>query len=118
MDCSPPGSSVIRGLSRQENRSGWRCPPLGTRIEPRSLALQVDSLPSNIKGKPKNTGVDSLSLLQGIFLTEESHQCLLNCRQILYQHSTRESKNNDQLESFQFVFGIEYMHSLVKMKIP
>ena len=40
-------------------------------IEPRSPALQVDSLPAEPQGKPKNTGVGSLSLLQGIFLTQE-----------------------------------------------
>ena len=32
-------------------------------IEPRSLALQVYSLPAEPQGKPKNTGVGSLSLL-------------------------------------------------------
>ena len=34
-------------------------------IKPRSPALQADSLPSEPPGKPKNTGVGSLSLLQG-----------------------------------------------------
>ena len=34
-------------------------------IKPRSPALQVDSLPSEPPGKPKNTGVGSLSYLQG-----------------------------------------------------
>ena len=38
-------------------------------IEPGSPALQADSLPSEPPKKPKNTGVGSLSLLQGIFLT-------------------------------------------------
>ena len=38
-------------------------------------------------GKPKNTGVGSLSLLQRIFPTQESNQGLLNCRRILYQLS-------------------------------
>ena len=38
-------------------------------MEPRSPTLQVESLPAEPQGKPKNTGVDSLSLLQGIFLT-------------------------------------------------
>ena len=33
-------------------------------IEPRSPALQVDSLPAESLGKPKNTGVGSLALLQ------------------------------------------------------
>ena len=56
-------------------------------IEPRSPALQVDSLPAEPQGKPKNTGVGSLSLLQGIFLTQESNQGLLHCRWILYQLS-------------------------------
>ena len=38
-------------------------------IEPRSPALQGDSLPAEPQGKPKNTGVGTLSLLQQIFLT-------------------------------------------------
>ena len=54
-------------------------------IEPRSPALQVDSLPAEPQGKPKNTGVGSLSCLQGIFLTQVSNQGLLHCRRILYQ---------------------------------
>ena len=45
------------------------------------------SLPSELPGKSKNTGVGSLSLLQGIFLTQDSKQGLLHCRQILYQLS-------------------------------
>ena len=45
-------------------------PNLG--IEPRSLALQIDSLTVEPQGKPKNTGVGSLYLLQQIFLTQES----------------------------------------------
>ena len=56
-------------------------------IEPRSPSLQVDSLPAEPQGKPKNTGVGSLSLLQGIFLTQESSCDLLHCRWILYQLS-------------------------------
>ena len=54
-------------------------------IKPRSPTLQVDSLPSKPPGKPKNTGVGSLSLLQGIFPTQELNWGLLNCRKILYQ---------------------------------
>ena len=34
------------------------------RIKPRSPALQQDSLPADPQGKPKNTGVGSLSILQ------------------------------------------------------
>ena len=40
-------------------------------IEPRSPALQADSLLSEPPGKPKNTGVGSLSLLQQISPTQE-----------------------------------------------
>ena len=56
-------------------------------IEPRSLALQIDCLLSEPPGKPKNTGVGSLSLLQENFSTQELNQGLLHCRWILYQLS-------------------------------
>ena len=52
-----------------------------------SPTLRVHSLPSEPPGKPKNTGVGSLSLFQRIFLTQESNRGLLHCRQILYQLS-------------------------------
>ena len=42
-------------------------------IKPRSPALQADSLPAESQGKPKNTGVGCLSLLQWIFPTQESN---------------------------------------------
>ena len=60
-------------FSRPEYWSGKPFPSPGDLpnpgIEPRSPALQVDSLPAEPPGKPKNTGVCSLSFLQGIFLT-------------------------------------------------
>ena len=71
--------------SGQPFLSPGHCPNPG--IEPRCPALQVDSLPSEPQGKPKNTGLGSLSLLQWIFLTQESNQGLLHFRQILYQLS-------------------------------
>ena len=55
-------------------------------FEPWSPTLQADSLPSEPPGKP-NTGVGSQSLLQGIFLTQESNLGLLHCRWVLYQLS-------------------------------
>ena len=45
-------------------------------IEPRSPILQADSLPAEPSGKPKNTGVHSLSLLQWIFPAQELNQYL------------------------------------------
>ena len=95
MDCSPPGSSLPWGFSRQEHWSGWPCPSPGDLPNPgiksRSPALQADSLSAEPQGKPKNTGVGSLSLLQRIFPTQESNWALLHCRQILYQLSYEES---------------------------
>ena len=56
-------------------------------IEPRPPALQADSLPAEPLGKPKNTGMGSLSLLQQNFPTQELNLGLLHCRQILYHLS-------------------------------
>ena len=76
-------------FSRQEYWSGLPCPPpgdlLNLGIELRSSAVWVDSLLSEPPGKPMSTGLCSLSLLQGIFLTQELNWGLLNCRRILYQ---------------------------------
>ena len=52
-------------------------------IEPRSPALQADSLLVEPFGKFQNAGVGSLSLPHQIFLTQESKQGLACCRQIL-----------------------------------
>ena len=61
-------------------------------IKPSSPSLQADSLPAKPQGKPKNTGVSSLSIIQWIFLTQESNRGLLHCREILYQLSYVVSK--------------------------
>ena len=52
-------------------------------IKPRSPALQADCLPSEPPGKRMDTGVVSLTLHQGNFLTQEQNWGLLHCRQIL-----------------------------------
>ena len=73
MDCSPPGSSV-HGILQAKYSGGLPCPPpedlTNPGIEPRSPVLQVNSLPTEPLGKPMNTGVGSLSLLPGIFLSQ------------------------------------------------
>ena len=78
-------------FSRQEYWSGQSFPSAGDLpnpgIEPSSPALQEDYLSAEPQGKPKNTGVGSLSLLQWIFLTQELDWGLLHCRWILYQMS-------------------------------
>ena len=82
-------------FSRPEYWSGLPCPHPGDLpnpgINPRSPVLQVDSLPAEPQGKPKNTGVGSLSLLQGIFPTQGSIPGLPHCRRILYQLSPQGS---------------------------
>ena len=78
-------------FSIQEPWSGLPCPLSGDLpnpgIEPRSPTLQADSLQSEPPEKPKNTGVGSLSLLQGIFPTQGLNLGLLHCSQILYHLS-------------------------------
>ena len=95
-----PWTTQSMEFSRPEYWSGYPFPSPGDRpkpgIEPRSPALQADSLPAEPPGKPKNTGVGSLSLLQGIFPTQESNQGLLHCRWILYQLSYQGSPNSVQ----------------------
>ena len=94
MDCSLPGFSV-NGILQARTVEWVACHPLEDfpkpGIEPRSPASQADSLPSEPRGKPMNAGVTSLSLLQGIFLTQESNPGLLHCRRILYQLSYQRS---------------------------
>ena len=69
MDCSPPGSSVHGDSPGQNTGVGslsllqGNLPNPG--IKSRSPALQEDSLPAEPQGKPKNTGLHSLSVLQG-----------------------------------------------------
>ena len=79
------------GFSRQEYQRGLPCPTPGDfpipGIKPRFPTLKADSLPSEPAGESKNTGVGSLSLLQGIFLIQELNCGFLHCRLILYQLS-------------------------------
>ena len=79
------------GFSRQVYWSGLPCPSLGDfpnpGIESLSPTLWVDSLLSELPGKPKNIWTGSLFLLQRILLTQETNRRLLHCRWILYQLS-------------------------------
>ena len=96
-------------VSRPEYWSGQPFPSPGDLpkpgIKPRPPALQVDSLPAKPQGKPKNNGVGSLSLLQGIFLSQELNWGLLHCREILYQLSYQGSpySGKNQLNGWQIM---------------
>ena len=67
-------------------------------VKPRSPTFQAHSLPAEPQGKPKNTGVGSLSLLQRIFPTWELNHGFLHWRQIVYQLSYEGSPHNTQLK--------------------
>ena len=63
--------------------------------ESESLSVMSDSLQPYVLYSPRNspgqnTGVGSLSLLQGIFPTQGSNPGFPHCRQILYQLSIRQ----------------------------
>ena len=95
MECSPPGSSVPGDSPGKHTGVGCHAllqeNLLSPRIKPRCLSLLAGSLPSEPQGKPKITGMSSLSLLQGIFPSQELNQGLLHCRRILYQLSYEEA---------------------------
>ena len=88
MDCKParllcpwdsPGKNTVLGSMPSSRASSQ--PRVWTQVS----WIAGDSLLSEPPGKPKNTGVGSLSLLQGIFVTQELNRGLLRIRQILYQ---------------------------------
>ena len=78
----PPWTIQSIEFSRPEYWSVWPFPSPGDLpnpgIEPRSPTLQADSLPAEPPGRPESTGMGSLSLLQGIFPTQELNQGLLH----------------------------------------
>ena len=92
MDYSLPvssvhGSSLSMGILQARIQEWAAMPYYNPGIEPRSPTLQADSLLSEPPRKSKNTTVDSLSLLQGIFMIQELNLGLLHCKQKLYQLS-------------------------------
>ena len=86
------------GFSRPDYWSGQPFPSPGDLpnpgIKPRSPALQAASLLAEPQGKPKNSGVGSLSFLQQIFQIRKLNEGILHFRRILYQLSYQRSPNN------------------------
>ena len=66
-----------------------------------SDSLQPHGLYSPWNFPGQNTGVGSLSLLQGIFLTQGSNPGLLRCRRILYQLSHNRNKVHNKCNAFE-----------------
>ena len=92
MDCSPPGSSIHGSSPHKYTEVGGHAHLQGsfpTQVSNPGLKLmsasQADSLLSEPPGKRKNTGVGSLSLFQGIFLTQESNRGILHCKWVVSQ---------------------------------
>ena len=108
-------------FSRPESCSGQSIPSPGdlpnSGIKPRSPALRADSLPAEPQGKPKNTGVGSLSLLQGIFPTQGSNPGLAHCRRILYQLNYKESLRNEYTSVKMLFFLREEGKGIFKTKL-
>ena len=116
MDCSPPGSSVefsrqeywskqfaifsSRGSSQPRDRT---CVLWGSCIAGRFSTIG----PS---GKPKNTGVGSHSLLQGVFWTQGLNPGLPHCREILYRLSHQGTK----ILSYHVDFGLDQVNLTVQ----
>ena len=77
-------SVVSDSLQQHGLYSPWNSPGQNTGVgslsllqgssQPRAPVLHADSLPAEPQGKPKNTGVGRLFLLQWIFPTQELNQ--------------------------------------------
>ena len=85
--CQAP---LFMEFPRQKYWSGLPFPSLGNLPDPGIEPVVSDSLlPHRLysprKSPGQNTGVGSLFLLQGIFLTQELNWGILHCRRILYQ---------------------------------
>ena len=92
---------------------------MGSKSESESHSVIFDSLrrhglysPWNSPGQ--NTGVGSLSLLQGIFPTQESNQGLLHCRRVLYQLSYEGSPMGSRLTST----GVTSWYNRLSIHLP
>ena len=89
MDCSPPGSPSM-GFSKQEHWSGVPLPSPPSpgdlpnpKIEPRSPALQADSLQSELAGKPYLYNIHAHIYIYIYIYISESLCCIPETNRIL-----------------------------------
>ena len=92
---------LISTLLREHPESSWKeyidkLPDIQVESESESHSVMSDFLQTHRLYNPwnspgQNTGVDSLSLFQGIFPTQGSNPGLMHCKQILYHRSHKGS---------------------------
>ena len=94
-----------RRLEKSEKES---CSVMSDSLQLRGLYCPWDS-------PGQNTGVGSLSLLQGIFPTQGSNPSCLHCRQVLYQMSHRGSPRIPAWEAQEgcntYIYIYAYIHT-------
>ena len=74
-----------------------------------TLCNPMHGLHSPWNSPGQNTGVGSLSLLQGIFLTQGSNLGFLHCRQILYQLSHKGNPGHGLVEIKYLTVNLPYL---------
>ena len=95
VDCSPPASSVHGIL--QARILEWVAMPSSRgssqpRVEPRSLAVQEDSLPSEPPGNPKNTRVGSYPFSRGTYQAKNQTRVSCIAGRLFTSSATREAQ--------------------------
>ena len=120
MDCSPPGSSVH--VDSPGRKTGMGCHASLQGIFPikgskPSFPHCTQILYHEPLGKPRNTRVGSLSILQGNFPTQESNWGLLHFRWILYQLSCLGSPARSYGKTIFSFGGTSILFSIVAAQI-
>ena len=84
-------------------------------MEITSSSLQPHGLYSPLNSSGQNTGVGSVSLLQGIFPTQGSNPGLLHCRWILYQLSHKGSPRILEWVAHPFSSGSSWLRNWTRV---
>ena len=100
-DCGPDYELLVAKYRLKLKKGGKTTRPFRYESESQSHSVVSDSLwPHGLNSPGQNTGVGSLSLLQGIFLIQGSNPGLPYCRWILYQLSHKGSPLNSAYMTF------------------
>ena len=99
----PPGKPSLLSALSQLPRERERRSAMSDSLWPHRLYSPRDS-------PGQNTGVGSLSLLQGIFPTQGSNPSLLHCRRIVYQLSHQGSPTAKDLPYFFPLLSLEFFY--------